>query len=86
MKTKDLEGKVEVQMGSWYGHYKVSIVYRGRLYCCNTTNSSAVDRVTTHDLELASDKTVENHYTYKQALTALWNECKRKNALGEYSY
>lgn len=75
MTTLDLRNKITVSFKS-YGHYKVTIEYRNKEYSCVTTNTMAVDRM---------DDDYINHGMFyvspKQALIALYNECKRKNEL-----
>jgi len=59
-----------------HGHFKVTIVYRGKDYSCITTNTLAIDKI-------GEERTtpLEFYVTEKQALQALWEECKRKNTL-----
>lgn len=75
MNTDELISRVYLSF-SGYGHYKVRIIYRGKDYTCTTTNMSAVDKV-------GEDERTPNgiYVTEKQALLALYNECKRKNNL-----
>ena len=62
-----------------YGHYKVTIEYRGKLYSCTTNNSMAYDRWT--DAGYINDRKKRHGYTLKQALFAMYNECKKVNGL-----
>jgi len=73
MTTQQLLERVNVIGTSSYGHYKVSIIYRGKKYYCTTTNSLAYD--------IYLDEDSKGIYTQKFALKTLWNECKRKNNL-----
>lgn len=65
-----------------YGTHRVYIIYRGKEYSCLTHNTIATDRLR-HRYERDS-RSVEGGGTEKQAYLALWNECKRKNWLGEW--
>jgi hypothetical protein len=73
MTTQELINRIDVRNTTSYGHYRVTIQYRGKEYNCTTTDSLAVDK---HDNEDAS-----GFYTQKSALMTLWRECKRKNNL-----
>lgn len=70
MTTKELKEKVRVEWRG-YGSYKVTISFRGKEYTCITHNSEAYDRIR------EGEEGDDGYYTYKQALLALWNECKR---------
>ena len=78
MTEKKLKERVK---WSWcgYGTYNVSITYRGKDYHCKSHNTLAND-----------DYQEEGHRSFyktdKQCLLAFYNECKRKNNLGEYNY
>ena len=74
MTTNELEKKVRISRTTYYGHYKVTITFRTKEYSCTTTDSLAYDAI--HEGE-----ETKGYYTYKQALTAIYNECKRKNGL-----
>jgi hypothetical protein len=65
-----------------YGTHRVYITYRGKEYTCLTHNTLATDRLR-HRYERDS-RSVEGGGTEKQAYEALWDECKRKNVLGEW--
>lgn len=59
---------------SGYGHYKITIVYRGKKYKCTTNNMEAID-------EAREGDNVKGRLTRKQAFLSLYNECKRANNL-----
>lgn len=75
MKTQELKNKITTSF-SGYGHFKVTIEYRGKKYNCITTNTMAIDKIGEEKREYKLF-----YFTEKQALTALYNECKRKNDL-----
>lgn len=66
-----------------YGTHKVFIIWHGKEYSCLTHNTLATDRLRHRDER--DSRCVEGGGTEKQAYVALWEECKRKNRLGEYS-
>jgi hypothetical protein len=75
MTTSQLKDRINTQFAG-HGHFKVTIDFRGKEYSCTTTDTMAIDRI--------GDDTIDKKRFYvseKQALTALWNECKRKNDL-----
>ena len=74
MTTQQFLERIDVRKTISYGHYKVTIQYKGRQYSCISTDSVAYDR---HLDEDSRGKL----YTQKAALQTLWNECKRKNNL-----
>lgn len=74
MKTSELQQRIDVRTTTSYGHYKVTIEYRGKQYSCITTDALAYDRYLDDD---AKGKL----YTARTACLALWRECKRKNNL-----
>lgn len=80
MTTKELEQKVKYHWKG-YGTYLIKIEYRNDNYECTSHNTLAVDRITGSD-DWNSEYEVHCGYTYKQALEALYDECKRKNRLG----
>ena len=82
MKKQELLNKVSISWKS-YGTYDVTIEFRGNSYSCISHNTLAVDRIKSD--ESISDNRSEHGYTYKQALEALYDECKRANNLGEYA-
>lgn len=82
--TKELESKVRDLGFSGYGHHKIEIIWHGKSYTFTTTNMPATDRLT--EKNHISDRASDGMYTYKGALQALYDEGKRKNNLGEYSY
>lgn len=75
MTTKELKEKVRVEWRG-YGSYKVTIEYRGKFYSRPSNNENAYDRITGYADDVP-DRAVRSFYTYKGALQALWNECKR---------
>ena len=79
MTTKELRERITIQ---WKGHgsYKVSITYKGKVYSCTSHNSMAYDRIRGYADEVP-DRAVHDFYTYKGALQALYDECKRANEL-----
>lgn len=82
MTLQKLKARVRVER-SGYGHYKVTIVYRGLKYTCHSNNSLAWDRLDDAGL---TNRQVGGFYTNKGAYQAFYDECKRKNNLGEYNY
>ena len=79
MTTQELRGRITIQWKG-YGTYKVTIEYRGKFYSCTSHNSLAYDRITGYADEVP-DRAVYDFYTYKGALQALFDECKRANDL-----
>jgi hypothetical protein len=77
MTTKELSHKVSF-MFSGHGHYKVTILYKGKQYTCITNNVGATDRIQSDESERFKRFMVG---TLRQAYLALWDECKRKNDL-----
>ncbi len=57
------------------GQFSVEIYFRGKKYCCMSNNTLAYDCIRSNDEGLVYYSSV------KQALLALWNECKAKNSL-----
>lgn len=82
MTKKQLEKRVRVSRGKGYNLYNVEIDYRGKQYQCTSNNSLAYDTVGDEDYGRRRD----TYYTCKSALQAFYNECKRKNHIGEYKY
>lgn len=77
MTARDLYYKISVApQGS--GYYLVKIEYRGKTYSCLSQNSLAYDRM---NADIVSGRQVYCEYTYKQAMEAFYDECKRKNYL-----
>ena len=75
MTTQELRSRIHTSF-SGYGQWKVSIRFRNNWYSCTTNNSMAIDRMNDDDIDH------ERYYvTTKQALIALWDECKSKNSL-----
>lgn len=83
MTLKELKNRVRVCHSKGYCSYEVKITYRGKEYTCNSNNSLAWDRL---DDDNFRDNEVHGFYTNKTAYQAFYDECKRKNHLGEYSY
>lgn len=79
MTAQELSNRITLHR-SGYGSYKVTIEYRGKKYTCHSNNSLAYDRITWYAYDVP-DRAVKDFYTYKGALKALWNECKRANGL-----
>lgn len=75
MTTQELLNRIDACTTTSYGHYKVTIQYRGKKYSCITTNSEAYDRY--NDEERKGNR----YYSQLDALKDLWRECKRKNNL-----
>jgi hypothetical protein len=75
MTTKELKNRINTQF-SGHGHFKVTIEFRGKKYNCTTTDTMAIDKIGDESKDLKAF-----YVTEKQALTALYNECKRKNDL-----
>lgn len=72
MTQKELELKfVSIKLAG-SGSYRVTIEYRNHTYSCISNNSLAYDAWRNDD---------HSYYTEKQALQALYDECKRKNGL-----
>lgn len=78
MTIEELKEKIESIVFVGYGHYKVTIRYRGKKYNCTTNNTLATDRVKFGSYE---PRKKEGWYTMKQALESLYNECKDINGL-----
>jgi hypothetical protein len=74
MTKAQLSSRIDARKTSSYGHYRVTIHYRGKEYSCISTDSMAYDRY-------LDDEAKRGHYTQKDALISFWNECKRKNNL-----
>lgn len=77
MKLKDLWYKYLGKQTVGYGNFKVSFIYRGKTISCTTTNTLAIDRINCQNIFKSNIKW--SGYTEKQALQALYEECKRKN-------
>lgn len=75
MTTAQLKEKVSFFFAG-YGHYKVTITYRGKEYNCTSTDTLAVDSI-----GFDGHRSDRYYKTDKQALMALYNECKRANNL-----
>ena len=69
MTTEQLLERVSVRLAG-SGAYQVRISYYGREYCCRSNNSMAWDAIRYGD---------KSYYTRRQALQALYDECRRKN-------
>lgn len=83
MTLQELREKVKVRRASGYCSYTVTITYRGKEYICHSNNSLAWDRL---DDDNYRDNEVSGFYTNKGAYQAFYDECKRKNNLGQYKY
>lgn len=83
MTLKELKSKVKVTHAKYYGLYNVlynvEIIFYGKTYHCISNNSLAYERA-------IDPKKSDKCYTQKQAYQSLYDECKQKNHLGEYSY
>lgn len=81
MTLNELKHRVSVRHASGDYQYDVEITYRGKQYKCKSINNIAWNR-------LDDDYYADNHsvcgYTNKEAWKAFYDECKRKNGLGEY--
>jgi hypothetical protein len=75
MTTAQLLQRIDARTTTSYGHYKVTIQYRGKQYTCISTDSMAYDRY------MDEDARGRGIYTQLDALKSFWNECKRKNNL-----
>jgi hypothetical protein len=77
MNTTQLQKRVSFGF-SGYGHLRVVITHRGKIYKFTSTNTQATDRI-------SDDNDGINHDTYyktkKQAFISLYNEGKRANNL-----
>lgn len=79
MNTEKLRRRISIRWKG-YGTYRITIEYRGKTYSCTSHNSLAYDRIRGY-ADSVSDRTVRDFYTFKGALKALWDECKRANGL-----
>jgi hypothetical protein len=75
MTTQELKNRITIQFAG-HGHFKVTIDFRGKKYSCTTNDTMAIDKIGDESKDLKAF-----YVTEKQALTALYNECKRKNNL-----
>lgn len=81
MTTKELERRIKI---IHFGRrdYSVRITYKGKEYFCNCSNTFAYDRIKRMDnFSKNAQRTLNLIYTYKQALQALYKECKTVNNL-----
>lgn len=78
MTLKQLKSRVKVTETKNNGQYDVEITYYGKTYHCQSNDSWAYDRA------ICPEKS-DGYYTQKQAYQAFYDECKRKNHLGEKS-
>lgn len=74
MTTKELYDKMTIGCCAG-GQFTVTIEFRGKHYSCKSNDTMAYDCLRSHDGELVW------YASEKQALLALWNECKRANNL-----
>lgn len=72
MTQKELSERMYALAYTSSGSYKVTIEYRKKMYSCTSNNSLAWDAIMHNDY---------SYYTFKQALQAFYDECKRKNYL-----
>lgn len=72
MNTEQLKQKVSFGFAG-YGHYKVTIKFRGKEYRKTTNNMPAIDAARSGDITMGM--------TQKQALMSLYNEVKREHEL-----
>lgn len=79
MTTQELRERISIEWRG-YGSYRITIDFRGKMYSCTSHNSLAYDRINGHAHEV-SDREEQGYYTYKGALQALYDECKRANGL-----
>lgn len=79
MKLDDLWYKYQGKQITGYGHYKISFVHRKKTISCTTTNTLAIDRINSQDVFTPNQE--RYGYTERQALQALYDECKRKNGI-----
>lgn len=82
MTLQELQDKVQRIEKTGYGHWLVTISYRGKDYSCTTTNSMAVDATTYDESEIHRGRF---YTTCKKGYEALYNECFRANGLGKYN-
>lgn len=74
MNTKELYDRITIGT-CLRGQFDVEIEYRNKTYRCKSNNTLAYDCLRNNDGELV-------YYTSeKQALLALWHECKSANNL-----
>lgn len=85
MTKQELRDRVSVS-SCGCGQYKVQITYRGKEYKCHSTNSTAYDCLPTGGNFDGYEEYPDAQMTGKQALQSFYDECKRANNLGEYSY
>ncbi len=79
MNTQELRDRITIQRrGS--GSYIITIEYRRRFYWSYSNNSLAYDRISGYAYDVP-DRAVKDFYTYKGALQAFYDECKRANGL-----
>lgn len=72
MTTKELYDKITIGCCA-SGQFTVGIEYRGKSYFCQSNDTSAYDCIRGDEFVYYASK--------KQALLALWRECKHKNGL-----
>lgn len=74
MTTKDLQDKMVIGT-CLRGQFTVTIKFRGNTYSCKSNDTTAYDCICDDDGEFWY------YPSKKQALLALWRECKRANNL-----
>lgn len=72
MTNKELQDKMVIGT-CLRGQFTVTIKFRGNTYSCKSNDTLAYDCIRDDELVFYTSK--------KQALLALWNECKRANNL-----
>ena len=75
MTTKELQRKIYSIGVCCGGQFDVVIEYRNKLYKCKSNNTLAYDTL------YSVEKVLGDYYTPRQAMQALYDECKRKNNL-----
>jgi len=74
MTTKELYNRITIGCCAG-GQFEVEIEFRNKTYRCKSNNTLAYDCLRNNDGELVY------YSSEKQALLALWSECKRANGL-----
>ena len=77
MTLKELQSKIYSVGVCLSGQFEVVIEYRNKLYKCRSNNTLAYDTLRYDPDPVPSD----SYYTMKQAMQALYDECKSKNNL-----
>ena len=74
MTTKELYNRISIGFCAG-GQFEVTIEYRNKTYRCKSNNTLA------HNCLWGSGGNLVYYSSEKQALKALWDECKQKNSL-----